>query len=173
VLKGKYQRIPKTYSNDLGKIIDMCLQLKPSKRPQASLLVKNKVMMRHIENNEELKFNLEMPTQSIMDTIQPSSNMNLLQNRLPASKYMQQKLPFKRPMDLSGSNSKHIPSKSPSKKQKNNSKAYSPNPNKPSKKSKLTSPTPKAKPAVPRFFQKKEKSKWKYNDKKTKKDSAS
>lgn len=87
VLKGKYQRIPKQYSNDLAKVIDSWLQLKPCNRPLASMLVKEKIVMRHIDDSEEIKDQLEVPTQKLLDTIQPSVNVNILRNRLPQPKY--------------------------------------------------------------------------------------
>ena len=115
VLKGKYDRIPKEYSNDLSKIIDMCLSIKPSGRPQASKLVKNKVVMRHLDNNEELKVNLDLSPQILLDTIQPSSNMNLLQNRLPPSRYKAKAQSSKNVPDIKGPFSEKGKNKSGSK----------------------------------------------------------
>lgn len=39
VMRGIYPKIPNTYSNKLSKIIDMCLQLDPNKRPTAKELL--------------------------------------------------------------------------------------------------------------------------------------
>jgi hypothetical protein len=51
------------------------------------MLVKEKIVMRHIDDSEEIKDQLEVPTQKLLDTIQPSVNVNILRNRLPQPKY--------------------------------------------------------------------------------------
>lgn len=42
VMKGTYPKIPQTYSERLSKIIDLCMQVDPSKRPTAKELL-NKI----------------------------------------------------------------------------------------------------------------------------------
>lgn len=65
----------------------MCLKLKPAKRPYASDLLKNKFLSKHIEEDAKYCEYFDLPEQSIMATIQPSSNINLMKNRLPKPKY--------------------------------------------------------------------------------------
>lgn len=51
------------------------------------MLVKEKIVMKYIDDSEEIKDQLEVPVQKLLDTIQPSVNVNILRNRLPQSKY--------------------------------------------------------------------------------------
>lgn len=84
IVRGTYFRIPKDYSNDLVKVIGMCLQQKPSKRPSASQLMKKKEIIDHL--GEVFEDTLDIPIQ-LLDTIRPSGNLDMIQERLPDPKY--------------------------------------------------------------------------------------
>lgn len=84
IKKGKYDRIPSEYSDDLQKVIDMCLKKKPSNRPSASQLIKKREMLAHY--SEVFEDTFDMPLQ-LLDTIRPSGNLDTIQGRLPEPKY--------------------------------------------------------------------------------------
>lgn len=85
VIKGNYSRIPKMYSDDLAKVIDMCLQVSPSKRLGAANLLRTKEIVLHLRDSgyEEEKGN----STNLLATIKLPSNFNLLQSKLPTPKY--------------------------------------------------------------------------------------
>jgi hypothetical protein len=86
VIKGKYQRIPKAYSNDLANVIDMCLQVTPANRPTAAQLLTKKEVVLHLRENgyEEEKSGNSV---NLLDTIKLPSNFNFINDNLPSSNY--------------------------------------------------------------------------------------
>jgi serine/threonine protein kinase len=86
VIKGSYQRIPQMYSDDLAAVIDMCLQVMPSKRPAAAELLRKKEVVTHLRDcgyEEEKK---ESST-NLLATIKLPSNFRMINDKLPTSKY--------------------------------------------------------------------------------------
>jgi len=86
VIKGEYSRIPISYSDDLSKVIDMCLQVIPAKRPTAAQLLTKKEVVLHLRENgyEEEKKGSSM---NLLDTIKLPSNFSLINAKLPTSNY--------------------------------------------------------------------------------------
>mmetsp|Transcript_17298 Transcript_17298/g.19353 ORF Transcript_17298/g.19353 Transcript_17298/m.19353 type:complete len:316 (-) Transcript_17298:34-981(-) len=85
VIKGDYTRIPTMYSDDLSKVIDMCLQVIPSKRPTAAELLRKKEIVLHLRESgyeEEKK-----SSASLLDTIKLPPGFNMLKVKLPTNKY--------------------------------------------------------------------------------------
>ena len=86
IMKGKYEEIPKIYSNDLKTIINLILCLDPMKRPSAEKLLNNEIIKRKIkeiglnnwENNE---------TALLMKTIKIPSNISQINLQLPQKQY--------------------------------------------------------------------------------------
>lgn len=86
IQKGKYERIPKEYSDDLAKLIDMWLTVKLIKRPSSKELLKKKVLRENVED-EDLDSGPHYASGKLMATIKPSANINIIKNRLPTPKY--------------------------------------------------------------------------------------
>jgi len=86
VVKGQYSRIPSHYSQHLANVVDMCLQVKPSKRPSAGQLLRTKELVLHLKDTgvEEHKLNSAV---SLLDTIKLPTNLKLIKDRLPSAKY--------------------------------------------------------------------------------------
>ena len=86
IMKGKYEEIPKIYSNDLKDIIRLILCLDPVKRPSAEELLKHEIIKRKIkeiglnnwENNE---------TALLMKTIKIPNNISQINLQLPQKQY--------------------------------------------------------------------------------------
>lgn len=84
VIKGEYSRIPEHYSQHLANIIDMCLQVIPSKRLSAAQLLRTKEIVLHLR---ESKIEDESHSINLLDTIKLPSNFSLIKDRLPTAKY--------------------------------------------------------------------------------------
>ena len=86
IMKGKYEEIPKIYSNDLKDIIRLILCLDPVKRPSAEELLNHEIIKRKIkeiglnnwENNE---------TALLMKTIKIPNNISQINLQLPQKQY--------------------------------------------------------------------------------------
>ena len=86
IMKGKYEEIPKIFSNDLKDIIRLILCLDPVKRPSAEELLNHEIIKRKIkeiglnnwENNE---------TALLMKTIKIPNNISQINLQLPQKQY--------------------------------------------------------------------------------------
>jgi len=86
IMKGKYEEIPKIYSNDLKDIIRLILCLDPVKRPSAEELLNHEIIKKKIkeiglnnwENNE---------TALLMKTIKIPKNISQINLQLPQKQY--------------------------------------------------------------------------------------
>jgi NIMA (never in mitosis gene a)-related kinase len=86
IMKGKYEEIPKIYSNDLKDIIRLILCLDPVKRPSAEELLNHEIIKRKIkeiglnnwENNE---------TALLLKTIKIPKNISQINLQLPQKQY--------------------------------------------------------------------------------------
>lgn len=98
VQKGAFERIPSKYSDDLFKIIQLCLQVNSSVRPSCkallnnSLLRKNTVQFIEKSQSEHLDAYQLEENQNLLSTIKVPRNMKHLQSALPKSKYDQKVL---------------------------------------------------------------------------------
>ena len=86
IKKGKYEEIPKIYSNDLKYIIKSILCLDPAKRPSAEDLLNSEIIKRKIKeigiNNLENK-----ESALLMKTIKIPNNISQINLQLPQKQY--------------------------------------------------------------------------------------
>ena len=84
VIKGKYEPIPKAYSQDLGRVIAIMLQVKPSLRPDVAKLMGNPLILTRMDYSDieaEDKDKLNM-----LNTIKVPKNLKEINNKLPKQK---------------------------------------------------------------------------------------
>jgi NIMA (never in mitosis gene a)-related kinase 1/4/5 len=84
VTKGKYEPIPRIYSQELGQIIAIMLQVEQSLRPDVSRLLSNPLILRkmdyaNIENQDKESLNM-------LNTIKVPKNLKEINNQLPKQK---------------------------------------------------------------------------------------
>ena len=95
IIKGKYQKIPDKYSEDLNEILKLMLKVDPKERPSCDELLKNSIVIKRIEFLEQNK-NRDNINELIMEhkdesellkTIRISKNLLFLSGRLPKANY--------------------------------------------------------------------------------------
>ena len=92
VIRGKYNSMPRHYSKDLGKMVEMLLKVDPKQRPSMDqILTHPKVQERMHLVPEEIKAqdHLQKSVDSalLLDTIKVPKNIRLLKKRLPLPYY--------------------------------------------------------------------------------------
>lgn len=87
VVKGEYKRIPGMYSDHLSNVIDMCLQVMPSKRLTAAQLLRTKEIVLHLRENNFEDEKQNFSSKSLLDTIKLPADFSLIKDRLPTSQY--------------------------------------------------------------------------------------
>lgn len=84
VMKGRYDPIPKVYSQDLNRIIAIMLQLKPSLRPDVSKLMGNPMILTRMDYSDiELE---DKDKLNMLNTIKVPKNLKEINNKLPKQK---------------------------------------------------------------------------------------
>ena len=90
IMKGKYAEIPNIYSNDLKNIIKLILCLNPLKRPSATDLLNNEIILKKIKeigiSNEKYK-----EKAMLMKTIKIPKNISQINLELPKKQYSREK----------------------------------------------------------------------------------
>jgi NIMA (never in mitosis gene a)-related kinase len=91
VQKGVFERIPTRYTDDLQKIIALCLQTNSSMRPSCKQLLSNSIVKKNtqaleVKSQEILDYELE-ENQNLLQTIKVPKNMKNIQSALPKAKY--------------------------------------------------------------------------------------
>lgn len=93
VQKGVFERIPKQYSDDLFRFIQLCLQINSSIRPNCKQLLLNQYLKRNTAQFQEpvqegiKDAYLPEENQNLLSTIKVPRNMKYLSSALPKSKY--------------------------------------------------------------------------------------
>lgn len=89
VLKGKYARIPKIYSDDLADVLDCMLQVNPRHRPSVDDLLKMPKIQTHMSSDVLAKFKEPeaTPTSDLLRTIKLPKDVGVLAKCLPEPRY--------------------------------------------------------------------------------------
>jgi len=95
IMKGKYQKIPDKYSQDLNELLKLMLKVNQNERPSCDELLKNDIVIKRIEflqqnkNEENNNDNLINPKDEneLLKTIKISKNLLFLSGRLPKANY--------------------------------------------------------------------------------------
>ena len=87
VLKGIYPTIPEQYSQDLRNVIEMCLQVDPSKRPTSSQLLRKREVVLRLDRNDPPAEKTDQSQSLLLDTIRCPSQLRLIPDVLPKSNY--------------------------------------------------------------------------------------
>lgn len=81
VMRGAYPKIPSTYSDRLAKIIDLCLQLDPAKRPSA------KELLKRVEEGKEEPERTRLSSVNLLNTIKVPRSLEMWKEELPKADY--------------------------------------------------------------------------------------
>ena len=95
IMKGKYQKIPDKYSQDLNEILKLMLKVDQNERPSCDELLKNDIVIKRIEflkqnKNEENGNDNAINSKDeneLLKTIKISKNLLFLSGRLPKANY--------------------------------------------------------------------------------------
>ena len=95
IMKGKYQKIPEKYSQDLNEILKLMLKVDQNERPSCDELLKNDIVIKRIEflqqnkneeNGDDNAINSKDENE-LLKTIKISKNLLFLSGRLPKANY--------------------------------------------------------------------------------------
>ena len=87
VIEGRIIRIPNKFTNDLYKIIQHLLQVKPEKRPSCGELLQNPIILRRIEFFKNYSGEDVSEDQALLKTIIFPKNLLVLPEKLPKPNY--------------------------------------------------------------------------------------
>ena len=87
VIEGKIIRIPNKFTNDLFKIIQLLLQVKPEKRPSCSEILQNPIIIKRIEFFKSYAGEDVSEDQALLKTIIFPKNLLVLPEKLPKPNY--------------------------------------------------------------------------------------
>ena len=87
VIEGKVIRIPGKFTNDLYKIIQLLLQVKPEKRPSCSEILQNPIIIKRIEFFKNYSGDDVSEDQALLKTIIFPKNLLVLPEKLPKPNY--------------------------------------------------------------------------------------
>lgn len=86
IIKGTFEKIPSSYSNDMNKIINNCLQVDPSNRLSCSQILSSPGLINNqSEDLNNINFELnDHKNEFLLQTIKCPRNMGMIAERLPA-----------------------------------------------------------------------------------------
>ncbi|KRX09722.1 Protein kinase-like domain [Pseudocohnilembus persalinus] len=93
VQRGVFERIPRTYSDELYGVIQLCLKVNPQMRPSCKQLLNNPLVKKNIQQFQNEEQQMEMNTVelnqnfNLLNTIKVPKNMKNLYEKLPKNKY--------------------------------------------------------------------------------------
>ena len=95
IMKGKYEKIPYKYSQDLNDVLKLMFNIVPKERPSCDELLKNDIVIKRIEfleHNKNKEINNDIMVNSrdeseLLKTIKISKNLLFLSGRLPKANY--------------------------------------------------------------------------------------
>ena len=87
VMEGKVIRIPTKFTNDLFRIIQILLQVKPEKRPTCGEILQNPIILRRIEFFKNYSGDDVSEDQALLKTIIFPKNLLVLPEKLPKPNY--------------------------------------------------------------------------------------
>ena len=87
VMEGKVCRIPNKFTNDLYKIVQCLLQVKPEKRPICSEILSNPIIVKRIEFFKNYSGEDVSEDQALLKTIVVPKNLLVLPEKLPKPNY--------------------------------------------------------------------------------------
>jgi len=91
IQKGAFERIPSNYSNDLAKIISVCLASQPSMRPTCENLLSNPAIASRMQQSEVANVKKPSLTNQLLQTIRVPRDFKNLPKILPKSNYKKKK----------------------------------------------------------------------------------
>ena len=87
VIEGKVIRIPTKFTNDLFKIVQLLLQVKPENRPSCNQILQNPIILRRIEFFKNYAGEDVSEDQALLKTIIFPKNLLVLPEKLPKANY--------------------------------------------------------------------------------------
>ena len=87
VIEGNVMRIPGKFTNDLYKIIQLLLQVKPEKRPSCAEILQNHIILKRIEFFKNYAGDDVSEDQALLKTIIFPKNLLVLPEKLPKPNY--------------------------------------------------------------------------------------
>ena len=87
VIEGNFIRIPSKFTNDLYKIIQILLQVKPEKRPSCAEILQNPIILKRIEFFKNYAGEDVSEDQALLKTIIFPKNLLVLPEKLPKPNY--------------------------------------------------------------------------------------
>ncbi len=87
VIEGRIIRIPGKFTNDLYKIIQLLLQVKPEKRPSCAEILQNPIILKRIEFFKSYAGEDVSEDQALLKTIIFPKNLLVLPEKLPKPNY--------------------------------------------------------------------------------------
>lgn len=87
VKKGTYPKIPSTFSRDLATVVATLLKVSPLMRPSCEQILHMPAVEEHLTDEETKEI-----CKDLLNTIKIPRNMSLLQQKLPASQYENDKV---------------------------------------------------------------------------------
>ena len=84
VLSGKYDPIPRHYTDDMSKVLRSCLQVRSSERPKCDKILSMPGLLNHITGTLDDIQALMPDQESLMKTIRMPPRMGQITERLPA-----------------------------------------------------------------------------------------
>lgn len=87
VKKGSYSKIPSVYTRDLETVVATLLKVSPLMRPSCEQILHMPAVEEHLTDEETKEI-----CKDLLNTIKIPRNMMLLQQKLPASQYQEDKV---------------------------------------------------------------------------------
>lgn len=102
VVKGEFQRIPRSFSNDLNAFISNLLAVDPQSRPSCDEILALPLVAKRIA---QMSAPMPIPSAALLDAILLPRNMKQISDRLPAAKYEEERPSLTEPDELQADSS--------------------------------------------------------------------